>query len=192
MYVEDIAMSISQENLEKRPVLIGIEGFGGSGKSTNSLKLAGLLHDAVVIRVDDFIIKENLSTGDWDLLVFDRQRLESEVLAPASKSLAVTYRKLLWDTNTLSSPVSIGIPKYLIIEGIACYHPSIAHYYDYKIWVDTPIDIANKRGRARDAGNENEKYWDLWSKNDIAYQAKYRPEVVADFVLTNFEQTYPI
>ncbi|HEX7368067.1 MAG TPA: hypothetical protein VF261_00215, partial [Candidatus Saccharimonadales bacterium] len=68
------------------------------------------------------------------------------------------------------------------VEGISCYHPDIARYYDYKIWVDTSIETAKERGRARDGNNENAQYWDLWAENDLRYQQKYHPEQVADFV----------
>ncbi|MCD2109443.1 hypothetical protein O4214_30715 [Rhodococcus erythropolis] len=185
MKVESVANKIRASKIAGRPIVIGIEGFGGSGKSTTSLLLAGLLPDSQVIRADDFIIKENLSTQDWDKLVFDRDRLEAEVLRPASNGLPITYRKLLWETNMLGDPITIGSPRFLIIEGIACYHPSIAQYYDYKIWIEAPIDVANGRGKKRDAGNENEKYWDLWSENDLAYREKYHPDTEADFIINN-------
>jgi len=52
----------------------------------------------------------------------------------------------------------IEIPSldYLIIEGITSFHPSIERYYDFTIWVDTPIEISKHRGQLRDKGNENE------------------------------------
>ena len=76
------------------------------------------------------------------------------------------------------------IPKsdFLIVEGISSYHPDIAKYYDYKIWVNVPIELATRRGKLKDAGNENEKYWDLWARSDLAYQRKYHPEQRADFI----------
>jgi uridine kinase len=89
------------------------------------------------------------------------------------------------ESNTLSAPKVVPDVSYLIVEGISCYHPSIAQYYDYKIWVDTPIEIAKERGRARDGSNENVQYWDLWAENDLAYQQKYHPEKIADIIFKN-------
>jgi hypothetical protein len=51
--------------------------------------------------------------------------------------------------------------------------------------VDAPVEVAKQRGKQRDAGNENEQHWELWSANDVAYQAKYHPELTADFIITN-------
>ncbi|MGO8948498.1 MAG: hypothetical protein ACLQUY_12725 [Ktedonobacterales bacterium] len=133
--------------------------------------------------IDDFIVKEKLIEPSWDNGTFDLERLEKQVLLPASRGLPVSYQRLEWETNTLGDPVMIPEGDYLIVEGIASYHPSIEHYYDCKIWIDTPLEVAQKRGHARDGSNENAGYWDLWARNDIAYQQKYHPEQRADYVL---------
>jgi len=112
-------------------------------------------------------------------------RLERQILLPITNSQPASYQKLLWQTNQLSEPVTVPAVDYLIIEGISSYHPDIEKYYDFKIWVKTPIDIANKRGHARDGSNENAQYWELWSQNDLQYQQKHHPELVADFVIDN-------
>jgi uridine kinase len=185
MQLETIANKIKSVSLGHKPILIGIEGFGGSGKSTIASKLSKLLGNAFVVNIDDFIIKGNITENDWDKQVFDRQRLEEQVLIPASKGEQVQYVKLVWSTNSLSEPITVPSIGYLIVEGISSYHPSIAHYYDYKVWVDTPIEVAKARGKQRDAGNENEQHWDLWAGNDLAYQQNYHPEQAADFIVKN-------
>jgi hypothetical protein len=63
--------------------------------------------------------------------------------------------------------------------------PSKRNELDYKIWIDTPIDVAKQRGHARDGSNENAQHWDLWAKNDLRYQGKYHPEKLADFIFDN-------
>jgi uridine kinase len=42
------------------PVLIDIEGFGGSGKTTFAGKLGKVLGNTYIVHIDDFIIKEKL------------------------------------------------------------------------------------------------------------------------------------
>ncbi len=104
------------------------------------------------------------------------------MLIPARSGRPVAYRRLEWVENKLTEPIQVPAVGYLIIEGISSSHPGIADYYDFKIWVDAPIEVAKQRGKLRDTGNENEQHWDLWAKNDLAYQEKYHPELVADFV----------
>ena len=185
MTINEIAADIQLHGDKRKPVLIGVEGYGGSGKSTVAQWLAEVLGDAYVVSIDDFIVKEKLTEPLWDSGAFDLTRLERQVLFPASHGQPVSYERLRWDTDTLSKPVGVPNVSYLIIEGISSYHPSIEHYYDYKIWIDIPMDVAQERGHARDGSNENVQYWDLWAMNDIAYQRKHHPEQRADYVFVN-------
>jgi uridine kinase len=184
MDVSGIASAIRGDD-KPRLTLIAIEGFGGSGKSTIAEKLKNVLGNAYVVNIDDFIIKSKLTEKSWDKGAFDRERLERQVLIPATTGNEVTYQKLIWETDTLSEPITVPRVDYLIVEGISSYHPKIAKYYDYKIWVDTPIEVAKQRGHARDGSNENAQHWDLWAENDLAYQQKYSPEKQADFITSN-------
>jgi uridine kinase len=163
--------------------LIAIEGFGGSGKSTFAASLQEALGSASVLTIDDFIVKERITDSSWED-AFDRRRLESQVLIPASGNKRVSYQRLIWETNELSGPITVPNVDYLIVEGISSYHPDIAHYYGFTIWIDTPIDTARERGRARDGDNENAQHWDLWAANDLAYQAQFHPERIADSVVS--------
>ena len=185
MTLSEVAVQIDSIIKSLKPILIGIEGFGGSGKTTLANQLKEALGSSYIVNIDDFIVKEKITEQSWDKGGFDRKRLEEQVLLPASKCQAIKYQELIWQTNKLSEPKAVPTVDFLIVEGISSYHPDIAHYYDYKIWVDTPIKIAKQRGKQRDAGNENEKYWDLWAENDLRYQEKYHPERVADFVISN-------
>ena len=185
MTAQQVAQSIKAQNVQNDIVLIAIEGFGGSGKSTLAHEIKDYLKDAYVISIDDFIVKAKLTDSSWDNGVFDHQRLEKQVLIPATTGRAIAYQKLDWSTGTLSKPITVPRVRFLIIEGISSYHPSIAQYYTFKIWINTPIQIAKKRGHARDGGSENAQHWDLWAENDLKYQREHHPEIQADFQINN-------
>lgn len=61
MNLPDIASAIKQNDKQHKPVLIAIEGFGGSGKTTLAGQLKVALQDAYIINIDDFIIKARLT-----------------------------------------------------------------------------------------------------------------------------------
>ena len=181
--LSEIVTELRRRRQDDSIFLVAIEGFGGSGKSTFAASLKDALGSAFVVNIDDFIVKERIIDSSWDKSAFDRQRLEAQVLIPASGKKQVRYQRLVWDTNKLSAPITVPNVDYLIVEGISSYHPDIAHYYDYKIWIDTPIEVAKERGRSRDGNNENAQHWDLWAANDLAYQEHFHPDQVADSVV---------
>jgi uridine kinase len=185
MTVEEVVRSIKRKSSDHKPVLVAVDGFGGSGKTTIANKLRDLLGSAYVIPIDDFIVKERLGERSAEQPYFDRARLEQQLLIPASNGRPVKYQRLEWVENKLSEPIEVPKADYLIIEGITTCHPDLAKYYDYKIWVEAPIEIAKQRGKQRDADNENEPHWDLWAANDLAYAEKYHPEQHVDFVIIN-------
>ena len=186
MQITEIASKILQ-NIPKHdtPVIIGLEGFGGSGKTTIAKQLNALLSNAYTIHIDDFIVKAKLAEPAWDTGVFDHDRLEAQVLRPAVVGDPVAYQKLLYSSNHLSKTIRIPNVEYLIIEGISCYVPRLAHYYDFKIWIDTPIQISKKRGQERDGTHGTANDWAAWALIDIRYQQKYHPELKADFTVSN-------
>lgn len=183
MTLEAVVEKIKHNNKAHKPILIAIGDFGGSGKTTFAEKLKTALGDAYVVNIDDFILKEQAkSVADWEDS-FERTRLREQVLGPASAGERIIYQKLEWADDRLGARIEVPNVDYLIVEGISSYHPDIASYYDYKIWVDTPIEVARDRGKARDVGNENEHLWDDWAKVDLVYQERYHPEQVADITV---------
>ena len=116
MTINEVRDEIKQARKTKKPAIIGIEGYGGSGKTTFANKLSEELGNAYIVNIDDFIVKEKINETSWDKGGFDRARLESQVLLPASKGQEIRYQKLLWKNNTLSMPkvISKNI-DYLIV-----------------------------------------------------------------------------
>jgi len=183
--LDKIAAAIKQSGKHDKPTLVAIEGFGGSGKSTLAEKLKKLLPNAEVIKIDSFILKEPAQNAEpWEQ-VFDRKRLEQQVLEPASHDQNVSYQRLDWAKNTLGPSIKLPKTDYLIVDGISSYHPDIEHYYDFKIWVNAPIADAKQRGQQRDSDNENAVLWDKWAQCDLDYQEKYHPEQKVDFIFDN-------
>lgn len=165
-------------------VLVGIDGFGGSGKSTIAEALRSRLGDAVVVSLDDFIVKDHIDDDSWER-VWDRERLLVQVLVPVSQGLIARYQPLDWASNELGEERVFEADGFLIVEGITALHPDLRAQYDYRIWIDAPIEAARTRGAARDAGHENEARWEHWSQNDLAYAATHRPREHADAIIEN-------
>lgn len=165
------------------PFVVSIEGIGGAGKSTLAAHLALAINDSAVVPMDDFLIKETIldrrNEDHYDLL-----RLEREVLIPFTQGLPFSYRRLNWKTNTIEPIDGMIDSSLVILEGICAYHPQVEFYTDLKVWVATPPNIAMKRGRERDAENENIDSWGIWRNCDVAYCAEFDPSGRADVIVS--------
>ncbi len=172
----------------KKPIVIAISGFGGSGKSTFALKLSKKIN-APVIGADSFSksnIHENYEY--WD--VMDYLRLENEVLKPfISGEKEIRYREFDWDKNIIKGETSFTHDNIIIIEGVGLFRPELMKYFSCTIWIDCPIEEAISRGKKRDREKYNtpqDNYWDgIWKANDLQCLEKYSPTSVADFVIKN-------
>lgn len=181
--LETIAGALRERTPIERSLIVGIDGFGGAGKSTLAGRLAAVLGDAAVVAMDDFIVKDHMADDSWEN-GWDRHRLARQVLEPVREGVVARMQKFIWETNSLGPFAEIPRRQYLIVEGLTSLHPQIAGFYDYSIWVDTPIEVSKERGQARDAGTENEFMWDLWASNDLRYAREYEPKGRADVVVS--------
>jgi uridine kinase len=176
-----------------RPFLIAISGFGGSGKSTLARALEQALENtlksASIVGMDEFWNPDgDVRSSDWT--AFDRDRLEAQVLLPARSGQAIRYQEFDWQTAQLGAWRDVPASQYLIIEGISALHPNLLEYYDFRVWVDCPLETARDRGLARGQawGNDETEIWTTrWQPNDHDYFQKYRPDRLADFVYSNLE-----
>lgn len=180
--IDELMARITEALLRDRVLIVGIDGFGGAGKSTLARRIVDHLGCGDVITMDDFIVKERMNDDTWER-GWDRDRVRAEVLDPVAQGQPAHYRRLVWDSNTLDSPITLRADRLLIVEGITALHPDLRGAYALSVWVDAPIEIARERGAARDAGNENEGMWEKWSANDLRYLAMHRPDLAATFTL---------
>src|SRR5882672_630847 len=107
MSIEEIVSKIKNAPTTHNPVLIAVEGYGGSGKTTFANRLAEKLGDTYIVSIDDFIVKEKLLEPSWDKGSFDRERVEKQVLKPLSEGKTARYQKLIWTDNLLSEYVEV-------------------------------------------------------------------------------------
>ncbi|MBW4421608.1 MAG: hypothetical protein KME13_20690 [Myxacorys californica WJT36-NPBG1] len=122
-------------NPQNQLISIGISGFGGSGKSTLARRLAKQLHAAAVVSMDEFWVAErDVRSSDWT--VFDRDRLEHQVLIPATQGNPIRYQVFDWHQGKLGGWREIEVIDYLIVEGISALHPSLLPYYHSRFgWI---------------------------------------------------------
>lgn len=143
--------------------IISISGYGGSGKTELGKALGRDKHGIQLINIDDYL--------DWPKIC----KRDDDGLGVDFKSVIDAHIKPFRDSR---KPVD-----YLIIEGVYLYTRGRQKFFDFKVWVDTPIEKSNVNGQARD--KENQKLWDeIWVPNEVAFEKKHNPKQYADALYT--------
>lgn len=183
MTSKEIARKVKQSEFKGKPVVIAIDGFGGAGKSTLAKDLENELGLATIVEVDDFFLFGVKS--DANKSNFDRARLKEQVLRPLKQGKSASYQKSIDANNPLSKYYDVPQVDYVILEGVSSFHPDIAEFIDYKIWLDIPADAAKNRMIERDRalGDEHGDLWDHWTDSYQEYKDLHHPESAADLIV---------
>lgn len=94
-----------------RPVLVAIDGPGGSGKSTFAERLSTALGGAPIVPTDDF------ASADTPLEWWPR--LLSQVIEPLIKGRQARYQRYDWVRRGLADWVEVPAAPAVILEGVS-------------------------------------------------------------------------
>ena len=150
------------------PVLIGISGGSGSGKTTIVRKISESITDFVFIPQDnyyrsaEFITNKNITDFNFDHPnAFDKELMFSHLRdLKMSKSIKMPQYDFVHHRR-MNELIEVKPQKVIIFEGIMVFcEPAIRDLMDLKIYVDTPDDIrfirrlqrdVNERGRTQES-----------------------------------------
>ena len=190
----DVVTSLLGEQLTSgRPVLVGVDGRSGSGKSTTaSTLLAGLPPDrtGAVVHTDD--VAWHHSRFDWDELLLEH------VLAPARAGEAVRWQPPAWAEHGRQGAVVVRESlSLLVVEGVGAARLSLMSPLDAAVWVQSDEEAARERGVARDSvlhdrtQEEATAFWDDWESEERPFLAADRPWERADLVVAGTDVGVP-
>jgi uridine kinase len=188
----------------REPVLVGIDGQGGAGKSVLARMLARRLPvSSAVVEGDDFYsdldreVRAAFSPSEAYERNFDWRRLLDQVLLPARGAVTqLRYQRYDWDLGRRGEWVELPLPVVVIVEGVYTLRRQLRDVFDIKVWVDAPKDVRHLRMRARHEGYDDaarhlaDRLIDAWEAAEAAYITEERPRDHADIV-TNTAQRIP-
>jgi uridine kinase len=185
---ELVSAAIDAASREGPALVVGLDGAGGTGKSTLARELALLRDDVAIIEGDDFYRPLNASTRaaltplEAVDLTFDWERLRDEALAPLLRGEEARYRRYDWAAERLGEDVATVAPEgVVVVEGVYAARPALRGYYDLIVVVEAPRELCLARQLARAENIRDEIA--RWRAAEEWYLDRQDPRRVADLVI---------
>ncbi len=147
---------------KRNRLIIAIDGRCASGKTTLAEAIRSSI-DCNVIHMDDFFLQAQQRTSERLQLPggnVDYERVESEVLLPASKGMPFTYNVYDCKSQSFIEQRTLDAKKILIVEGSYSCNPELVAYYDYRIYMT--VDEKEQIKRIADRGGDIEVFLRKW------------------------------
>ena len=158
-----------------RTVWVGVDGFGGAGKTTLAGELAAAVPGAAVIETDDL---QGPGVAEWDW-----PRLHEQVVVPLRRGRTARYEVWRWGDRSGSGWREIDPGRLIVVEGVSATRRDLSIPWDLTIWVDADPRVRSDRIAARD-GAELEPLWlENWLPSEEAYAARERPQERVDLIV---------
>ena len=172
---------------QDRPLIIGIDGRCGSGKTTLSNYLKSIL-DCEIIRMDHFFLQTFQRTDNRLKEIggnFDYERFILEVKNPINNKKDISYQVFNCSTMRLEERVNVNINKIIVIEGTYSLHPLIKDIYDIMVFVNINKDEQIKRIKKRDGEILLQRFINEWIPKEEAYFSKFNIVDNVDIIIQN-------
>jgi uridine kinase len=154
--------------------LVGVDGFGGAGKTTFAARLARAGGGWPVVHTDDF------ATHDEPLEWWPR--MLAQVIEPLSNGVAASYPAYDWVNRQAGSRVTIEPAEVVVIEGVGATRKAWRDRLALRVWVETESDLRLRRGLERD-GEDLAEFWRGWRLAEGRYEVEENPAAHADLVV---------
>jgi uridine kinase len=170
--------------------LIGVDGHGGSGKSTFAALLGARL-SASIVQTDDFAGPYN--PADWCPLLIER------VIDPLrGGATTLNYpRAKWWETHEPEPVIEQPVTEIMIVEGVGALRVELRDFLSFGVFIDTPKAVCLRRGLERDAStgtppSDLQAIWHAWLRAEDDYLGTDRPESYADLVVDGTAPFEPV
>ncbi len=205
----ELARFLVKRQLGGRALLVAIDGLGGSGKSTFAALLHSMLRGAgmtavTTVEADGFVM--NLREEDWRPIPslpgksapyrIDRDRLRRELLEPLRSGRSAHFlRRDWWDAERAEVRTVPG-RGIVLVEGTYTLHGRLRDFYDERIFLECPKELALERALARDIPHGDDPVGELaWREihgpAESAYIREQNPRAAAHVVVDSSQPIGP-
>ncbi|MFJ2507050.1 chorismate-binding protein [Arthrobacter citreus] len=170
-----------------RPLLIGVDGFSGAGKTSLALELAAVLraHRSVAV-----FHLEDVYPG-WDGLREGMEYYRREVLAALALGQEASWQAWDWEAGCYDQRRRTEPAEIVILEGVGAGHRAARALLDAVVWVQAPQELRKERALARD-GETYAPHWDRWARQEAAWAAADPVADEAEVLLSSGPAHFPL
>lgn len=168
----------------KAPVIMGVDGRCGSGKTYFARRLAEKF-PCSVIHMDDYFLPAEKRAADWEKCPggnMDFERLLAEVLRPLQEGWRALCRPYLCREGKYGEAKEVEKKPLIVVEGSYCGHPLLAGQYDLKLFFTCSEAEREKRLKAREGGRYA-AFASRWIPLEEAYFARYAIEKGSSLII---------
>lgn len=144
------------------PVLVGVDGRSGSGKTDLARCLAETVRSqglsCVVVHLDD------LYPG-WAGLAAALEPLCGQVVGPLRAGRDGGYTSWDWHASRPGPRRTVPAAQVVVLEGVGVLASGCAAELDLRLWLEAPGAVRRERALARD-GDVFAPHWQEWSDQE--------------------------
>ncbi|MFJ3957047.1 aminodeoxychorismate synthase component I [Arthrobacter sp. NPDC090010] len=146
------------------PLLIGVDGRSGAGKTTLAVELCTRLRQH---RSVSLFHMEDIYPG-WDGLAGGIERYVDTVLTPLSTGHAARWTTWDWVAGKDGPERGTAASEIVVIEGVGACSAAARELLDVTLWVEAADDDRKTRALARD-GETYIPFWDSWAGQELKW-----------------------
>lgn len=163
-----------------RPVLIGLDGRSGAGKT--------VLADALAARLAPFarvaVLRIESMYPGWDGLAaaVDEHGPYPAAVRALHAGGAASWRTWDWHRGAPGPRTRLGPADVVVCEGVGALSAAARPLLDLAVWLELDTPARRARALARD-GRTYAPHWQRWAAHEEAYLSRHDPHAAADLVL---------
>ncbi len=155
---------------------VGVDGLGGSGKTSLAAAIAGAVPGAVVIGVDDF---SRPGVPGWD-----RDLFTVGLVVPLQAGRPGRYQRWDLERDVPRGWVEVPAGRVVLVEGVSATDERLGLDWSLTLWVDAPAAVRRSRILARDGPALLARWQTDWWPSEEAYAQAQRPWLRVDAVVS--------
>ncbi len=182
--IEEVFNELDSTIKKNNKLIIGVDGLGGSGKSTIAEKIKKLNTNKIhIVHTDDFYLPTDSRNKIDNCVGFDLNRILNEVIYPYLNNEDIIYKKYDWIEDSLGKEIKVVKNKIILLEGVYSLHNTLNSYIDIKVWVECKRDIRLHRGLTRDGESAYDNWVNVWMPIEDDYVENQKPDLTAKYII---------